>query len=122
MKSGLLHAISERERKYSVTSLISRGGWYSDTSLFQGLVVHVVFEDESGMNAKEVARGKSQRVVTLFQRNRGPKFFPPSVPPRRAERGGGLNCRQAVVMVDASHRFDGCLRKRYWERFPVTVW
>jgi hypothetical protein len=48
-------------------SAFGRGGWYSDTSLFQGLVVHVVFEDESGMNAKEVARGKDRRAVMLFK-------------------------------------------------------
>jgi hypothetical protein len=57
-------------------SAFARGGWYSDTSLFQGLVVHTVFEDESGMNAKEVARGKSKRAVMLFK-----NFFRPPSPP-----------------------------------------
>ena len=57
------------------------GGWYLDTPLFQGLVVHAVFEDESGMNAKEVARGKSQRAVMLFKGTGARNFFPPPVPP-----------------------------------------
>jgi len=53
----------------------------SDTSLFQGLVVDAVFEDESGMNAKEVARGKRQRAVMLFKGTGVRDFFRPPSPP-----------------------------------------
>ena len=72
----------------------------------QGLVGHAVLEDApsvgDGTTREEVLRGKSHRVV-LFFKEPGGNFFRPPSPPRRAERGGSFNCRQAVVIVDAGH-------------------
>ena len=75
-----------------------------DTLLFQGLVERATDEDELdesyGHPKQEVLSSKSHTVV-LFLKEQGDNFFPPSLPPRRAERGLGSNCRRPLVIVDA---------------------
>jgi hypothetical protein len=53
----------------------------TQTPPFQRLAVLAVFEDESGMNAKEVARGKNQRAVMPFKETGDRNFFRPPSPP-----------------------------------------
>jgi hypothetical protein len=87
-----------------LASAFPEGEWYLDTPLFQGLVAYTVFEDKPGMRngttKKEVSRGKSHGVEMFFKEI-GAIFFPPSSPPKRAERNGRNNCRQAGTIVDA---------------------